>query len=114
MQVHLLLQLSQGPGQLPCRKHGGWKAATHVVQPWKALKPELGSERSNKLAEARGGLQLRIPLPPLRFFLLSPEETRQIYQPEQLRYVLWHIESSIQAYSAVGKLSKVPWIGPCL
>ena len=41
-------------------------------------------ERDWQLSWAACGLQ--VPLPPLRFFLRSPEEIRQVYQPPDSSY----------------------------
>ncbi|CAL5228450.1 g11587 [Coccomyxa viridis] len=65
-----------------------WKAAQHVKRPWKDLTAETGQEQSRGPAAARGAMQPQIPLPPLRFFLLSPEEISDIYQPQYQRQAL--------------------------
>ena len=76
--------------QLPCRQihRSEWKAAQHVKRPWKELTAETGQEQSRGPAAARGAMQPQIPLPPLRFFLLSPEEISDIYQPQYQRQAL--------------------------
>lgn len=69
-------------GRCTCRERDGWRAATHVVHPWK----DLGAEReqSRQSAAAKRGMQLQIPLPPLRFFLRSPKEVQDIYHLQRI------------------------------
>ena len=76
--------------QLPCRQihRNEWKAATHVKHPWNDLTVELGQAHSRGPAVAQGAKQLQIPLPPLRFFLLSTQEICDIYQPKHQRQAL--------------------------
>ena len=59
--------------------------------PWKALvasQRTQDAEREGGLAAATRGMWLQVPLPPLRFFLRSPREIRQVYQPPDSSYEL--------------------------
>lgn len=53
-----------------------------MAHPWKDLTPQNKIKHSRGRATARGRVHLRIPLPPLRFFLLSVEEICDVYQPK--------------------------------
>ena len=72
-----------------CRQRGLWQAATCVNHPWKALSAgqrAQDAKHGEGLAAVVGGMWLQVPLPPLRFFLRSPEEIRQVYQPPDSSY----------------------------
>ena len=55
-----------------------WQAPMHVEEPWKDLE---GVSEAFVKSNANGFQQQRMLLPPLRFFLRSPKEIRQTYQP---------------------------------
>lgn len=60
------------------RQRNMWQAPMHVKEPWKDLK---GVSEVFARSNADEFQQQRMLLPPLRFFLQSPQEIRQTYQP---------------------------------
>ena len=57
--------------------------------PWKALVTSQltqGAGREEEVAAAASSMWLQVPLPPLRFFLRSPVEIWQVYQPPDSSY----------------------------